>query len=647
MEKLRRWDDRYREEFKRLRKSAVSIPVFTAYCQIRRALRPYNRKNSSFVASFVLKEAGLKEVFKAGADDFLAELAHKSSRSVDNISKIIANEKDAASAMHLIMEPRNRQQIILIFESEALFRKEFEIASDVVRPAPRFFRTHMLAAGRWLHRYEFADDEMMAILAQPADTYVAALRPGRPLSSALKKLMNLELPPSQRMIQPEAETPAEKKTLEGLHGYGAAAQWGRELAKDLEDYRAGMIEWDGIDRGVLLYGPPGCGKTLFASALAATCRVPIIVGSAARWQKAGSMDDMLKAMWADFDKARRVSPSILFVDEIDAFGDRLRASSRNADYTRQVISGFLECLDGFDRREGVVVVGACNYPNLIDPAILRAGRLDRHIEIALPDDDARLAILTQYAGLVLDGDDRRRFVRQSRRMSGADIEQISRVARRTARRQRREIKADDVLEQLPELVKLPKEIMYANAVHEVGHAMVAILLGHGEVKYVKLTPETVASGRPEIAGGARLTIPQYERRTRQHFLNHIAMLLGGIAAEQLMFGEFDHGCALGEGSDLVDATHYAVSVEGVYGMGGSLIVEHHDDPSKALDIPEVRKAVQKLLFQELDRAKHLLAEHRVVLEFLSGGLAEAHFLEGGSIRDALQRNGINVRPSST
>ncbi len=239
------------------------------------------------------------------------------------------------------------------------------------------------------------------------------------------------------------------------------------------------------------------------------------------------MDDMLKAMWADFDKARRVSPSILFVDEIDAFGDRLRASSRNADYTRQVISGFLECLDGFDRREGVVVVGACNYPNLIDPAILRAGRLDRHIEIALPDDDARLAILTQYTGLVLDGDNRRRFLRQSRRMSGADIEQISRVARRMARRQRREIMADDVLEQLPELVKLPKEIMYANAVHEVGHAMVAILLGHGDVKEVRLTPETVASGRPEIAGGARLTISQYERRTRQHFLNHIAMLLGG------------------------------------------------------------------------------------------------------------------------
>ncbi len=143
------------------------------------ALRPYNRKNAAFVASFILKEAGLSEVFKAGADDFLAELAHKSSRNVDNISKIISNEKDAASAMHLIMEPRNRQQIVLIFESEALFRKEFEIASDVVRPAPRFFRTHMLAAGKWLHRHAFSDDEMMAILAQPIDTYVAALRPGR------------------------------------------------------------------------------------------------------------------------------------------------------------------------------------------------------------------------------------------------------------------------------------------------------------------------------------------------------------------------------------------------------------------------------------------------------------------------------------
>ncbi len=77
-----------------------------------------------------------------------------------------------------------------------------------------------------------------------------------------------------------------------------------------------------------------------------------------------------------------------------------------------------------------------------------------------------------------------------------------------------------------------------------------------------------------------------------------------------MFGEFDHGSALGEGSDLVDATRYAVMVEGVYGMGGSLIAEHHDDPSKALDIPEVRKAVQKLLFQELGRAIQLLTEHR-------------------------------------
>ncbi|WP_162246964.1 ATP-binding protein [Rhizobium sp. Root1220] len=199
------------------------------------------------------------------------------------------------------------------------------------------------------------------------------------------------------MSQEEPSAPRQTKDpealsdirLEDMEGYGEVKEWGLELAHDLADWRAGTITWEDVDKGVLLSGPPGTGKTMFARALAASCHVKLIATSYAKWQAKGYLNDFLKAMQKSFKEARDAAPAILFIDEIEAFGSRDDAQGSNASYDIKAINGLLEQLDGIEGREGVIVVAACNHPKMVDAAILRAGRLDRHVEISLPDQYAR------------------------------------------------------------------------------------------------------------------------------------------------------------------------------------------------------------------------------------------------------------------
>jgi Cdc6-like AAA superfamily ATPase len=183
--------------------------------------------------------------------------------------------------------------------------------------------------------------------------------------------------------------------IETLSGYGEARTWALELKEDLALWRAGQLGWAEMSAKLLLSGPPGTGKTTFARALCNTLQVPLIATSVATWMEPGYLGDVLIRMNATFAEAEAAKPAILFVDEID--GINMRGSSGEwTTYWDQIVNRLLELLDGATRSDGVVVIGATNNPDRIDAALLRSGRLEKHIVIPRPDTEALSGILRHH-----------------------------------------------------------------------------------------------------------------------------------------------------------------------------------------------------------------------------------------------------------
>ena len=414
------------------------------------------------------------------------------------------------------------------------------------------------------------------------------------------------------------------RKLSEMTGFGEAGAWGVQAAADIRAYAEGRLAWSEVDRGVLVSGPPGSGKTTFARALALECgpSVDFAVTTYTDWSAAGGSvgDSMSKGLTKLFEawRARAAKkPLILFIDEIDTMGRR-GGNDHNESWYTAIINSWLAFLDGAVPRNGIVVVAATNYPERVDPALLRPGRLDRQVELPMPGIDALAGIIRHHLGpeAVIDDADLARAAKMCRGMSPADVEQTCREARRSARLTHgRRAGPGDLCAVLSarRLAALQKpgaaEHDRRVAIHEAAHAVAALEVGG--LAYVDLDQQhTMTVHRTlDTRGGieARLT-----------------MLLAGMAAERVLLGS--HTC--GNAVDLLQATQLAASAHASWGMGSTLRA-HAVDTELG---PEIDTAVEAILRDAHVRALALVEGSREAVLRLAGRLQQDRYLDAGEVR---------------
>jgi cell division protease FtsH len=406
-------------------------------------------------------------------------------------------------------------------------------------------------------------------------------------------------------------------------------------------------------RGLLLAGPPGTGKTLMSRAVAGEAGVPFfsVTGSSFVELFVGLGASRVRDLFAN---ARKRAPSIIFIDEIDAIGQRRGGSIVSNDEREQTLNQLLAEMDGFDPAIGVVVMAATNRPEILDPALLRPGRFDRQVEIPLPNVRERAAILGIHAkGKRLSDDiDLEAVARGTPGFSGADLANLTNEAAINAVRASRDaITMDDFWEARDRVLigrreatnaLLPDE-KKAVAVHESGHTLVAVYSDHADpVARVTILPAGQALGVTE-----QLPIDERHLFPESYLLDSLAIRMGGRAAEHLVLGEVSSGAA----NDLSSATQLAIRMVREFGMsdrlgpvgfsgGGPMYLGAQEVRSR--DYAEATQAVideevSRLLKEAEARASKILTEHRDVLDKVTELLMERELIDGTEVYELAGR----------
>ncbi|MCX5807053.1 MAG: ATP-dependent zinc metalloprotease FtsH [Proteobacteria bacterium] len=443
-----------------------------------------------------------------------------------------------------------------------------------------------------------------------------------------------------------------KITFEDVAGVDEAKEELKEIIEYLKTPEKFLNIGGKIPKGILLVGPPGTGKTLLAKAVAGEAKVPF-------YSMSGSdFVEMFVGVGASrvrdlFAQAQENSPCIIFIDELDALGKARGMNPLSShDEREQTLNQLLSEMDGFETKAGVIIMGATNRPEILDPALLRAGRFDRHVLVDRPDIKGREEILQVHVrGVkVADNVDLKVVAARTPGFVGADLANlINEAALLAARKEKKSVTMEEFEEAIDRVVaglekkkrvmnKKEKEIV---AFHETGHALMAEFLETTDpVHKISIIPRGIS------ALGYTLQLPTEDRylMTKKELTDRLGVLLGGRIAEEIAFGEISTGAQ----NDLFRATDIAKSMVKEYGMSEKLgyITFETERKPLFLDINpssgtkdyseetarEIDNEVRKIIDESCKSVKLLLLDNKDILEKVANTLLEKESIDGEELR---------------
>ncbi|GFP22555.1 cell division protease FtsH [Candidatus Hakubella thermalkaliphila] len=449
-------------------------------------------------------------------------------------------------------------------------------------------------------------------------------------------------------------------TFQDVAGVDEAVEELREIEEFLEGPAKFQSLGAKIPKGVLLYGPPGTGKTLLARAVAGEAGVPFfsISGSDFVEMFVGVGASRVRDL---FEQAKANAPCIIFVDEIDAVGRHRGAGLGGGhDEREQTLNQLLVEMDGFDVHDTVILIAATNRPDILDPALLRTGRFDRHIAVDRPDLVGREKILEVHArGKPLEKDaDLKVIARQTPGFTGADLANLlNEAALLAARHGKKKVSMSELEQAIERVIAGPERktrVMSQKeknivAYHEAGHALIAHYLPHtNPVHKISI----VSRGR---ALGYTITLPTEDKYlvSRSELYDNLAQLLGGRVAEQLIFGDITTGAQ----NDLETATKIARQMVCEYGMSDTLgpltlgqkqdqvflgrDFASHPDYSEQVAF-EIDKEIRRIVDEAYNKAEDILEEHRDKMDLLAEELMEKETLSRKEVLQLLSEEGASA-----
>lgn len=629
-----------------------------AFAQLNRLMKDYLEQESNFTVCCVLSDSSIEASFIVAAN------------RIFDIDPPAADDWAAVSQFVIVPSTSGRNRSLALYRSLnecyrcILLYAEVEAIPDAVLDGAdavieigKFTKDDMNDAFQRFLGHQLTDADASSLANVSSEVLDFSFRKMVSFSDGLARVRAIEKARVLRLAAAEAKaisrssvSPASIVSLDDIVGYGEAKRWALRLRDEINRVKKGEIGAESLDRGAILCGPPGTGKTHFAKLVAEECKIPFIEASYADWQRAGHMGEQLQAMDKTFAEASYTTPCILLIDELDSFSNR---DDRSSDYSDKVVNALLQKLDGPSRKPGVIIIGTTNNLDKIDPAVRRPGRFSDIFNLELPTDQERLAIAEQYLSAPVPEDVIVEFLTATNDFSGDGIKHLIRKVLRSIRTKPSQNLSTAIIDQLPRFIRLSDQRLYSIAVHECGHAIAALRSGI-EIELVMIA-DKVRHDTTGSAIGGRLVSKEgrLDRITAADILNKIAVCLGGLVAESILLGSHEAGVGGSDTSDLPRATDFATMYEACLGMGRSTSAEVLNS-SRELRLfrqnnPTIRMRVDQLLTQEKKRVEQMLFADRALIDALARELVVRKRMTGAEIEDFAEKfsvqNDANIWPA--